>query len=445
MGFLVLVIIAIFLYILNYKHLAFIFFFFFLTSGFNLVPEELTDIGFISKGSDFAFFILSGIIIIDSFCIRKYWKPDRLTGYLLAFGSFLILCIFYSKWIVGLGWSEIIRTCRYQFFWLAYFIFRNMEKAQLEKLLRFLFDVTVVLSVLFLLQIMLDVTILNETVIYKIGIFGMVLPRYYNQPDMIQFFTLMAIYHNPHKGWLKICTTVLLILALLSAFHRSLFGMLLITLLLAYALKLPRLQKIRFFSVLAFLLVCGISFTGLRFMHSRTFMDLQHIAEGNFAEAGDIDAEDFEKSTFTFRIALLYERNQYIMERPQTMLLGAGLIPEDSPKTKMFDFKIGLLDEITDEVIQTETGDISYANLIFKLGYIGTALYLLLLIYLAVFFYKKRDNKYGMLSFLFLIFSFGVSFFSGNLLLPATYLLPLITYVIIQKTDSRSDPEYKLL
>jgi hypothetical protein len=260
---------------------------------------------------------------------------------------------------------------------------------------------------------------------------------------MIQFFTLMAIYHNPHKGGLKIITTLLLILALLGAFHRSLAGVFFITLLVGYALKLSRIRKIQFLSGLGIILICGISFTGLQLMRSRTFTDLQLIANGNFAEVEEIDIEDFQKSTFTFRIALLYERNQYILDRPQAMLLGAGLIPENSKKAKMFDFKIGLIDDITNEVVQTESGDISYVNLIFKLGYLGTALYLLLLIFFAVFFYKNRNNKYGLVSFLFGIQSFGVSFFSGNLLLPATYLLPLVSYFIIKKTDNHSDQEHK--
>ena len=72
MIFVVIVILAIVLYVLDYKIPALVLFFFFLTSGFNLIPEEWMDIGPISKGGDFAFFVMVGIVIIDSFCLKKY-------------------------------------------------------------------------------------------------------------------------------------------------------------------------------------------------------------------------------------------------------------------------------------------------------------------------------------------------------------------------------------
>jgi hypothetical protein len=435
MIFLILVVCAVVLYIREYKVPALLLFFFFLTSGFNLVPEELTNIGFFSKGSDFAFLILLGIVIIDSCYVKRYLKRDQFTVFLLGFGVFLIICILRSKWVVGLGWSDIIRTCRYQFFWIAYFVFRNMEKAQLEKLLKYLFDVTVVISVLYLLQIIFNQTILNETALTYAQIFGIKIPRYYNQPDLIQFFTLVAIYRNPYKGIWRIVTTAIVVATLLGAFHRSLQGFFLLALLIGFALKLPRLRRLQFLSILTALLIGAISVAGFQFMNTQTFLDLQNIQKGYYADVEEIDIENFQNSTFTFRLAILYERNQYLWEHPENLLLGVGLIAEDSHKASTLDFQVGLVDEITDKAAQIDCGDISYPSMIFRIGYLGTAFYLMLLIYLTVFFYKNRNHKYGFVSFLFWILSFGVSLFSSNLLLPATYLLPLIAYVIIRKTE----------
>jgi hypothetical protein len=104
----------------------------------------------------------------------------------------------------------------------------------------------------------------------------------------------------------------------------------------------------------------------------------------------------------------------------------------------MFDFKIGLIEELSGATVQLDTGDISYSILFLRLGYLGSFLYLLLFVYLMVFFYKKRDNRYAFFSFLYLILTIGVSFFSANLLDPVTFLMPLISYHIVKKTDNET-------
>ncbi|MDR0864705.1 MAG: hypothetical protein LBO74_07210 [Candidatus Symbiothrix sp.] len=438
MVFVIITLLAIVLYIRDYKIPALLLFFFFLTSGLYLIPEEITEFAFISKGVDYAFFILLGIITVDSLFVKQYLKPDEYTKYLFIFGSFIAICALYSKYSVGLSWPEIIRTCRYHFFWAAYFVFRNMEKTQLERLLKYLFDATVFISVIYLLQIAVDESILVGETTSGISIFGIEMRRYYNQPNMIHFFSFMAIYNNPYKGPKKIVTSILLVLGMIGPLHRSLLGAFFIAVSIGYILRLPRLKRIKVVSVVSFLVLCVVVYGGTKFLKSRTFMDLQYVASGNFIDSDIVDWNE-EGATFTFRIAHLLERNQYLLEHPQTMILGAGLIPEDSKKVEdMFDFKVGLVEELLDRTSQLETGDISYSILLLRLGYAGTLLNLLLFIYLMVFFYKKRENRYGFFSFLYLVLVFIVSFFSANLTSPVLFLLPLISYLIIKKTEQES-------
>jgi len=441
MFFVLLVIVAIVLYVLDYKVPAFVLFFFFLTSGFNLIPEEMMELGMISKGNDYAFFILLGIVAIDSFCLKKYLKVDDFIKYLIVFGIFLLACMIYSKWSVGLGWAEILRTCRFQFFWIAYFAFRSMEKKQLEMIIKILFTIITIISILYLVQIFI-----NESILLKQGkgylrIGDLKIPRFYNQPDMLQFFTFIAICHNPYKKILKWITTFILVAALLGAFHRSLTGLFFLMLLLGYIVRLSRTRRILLLSLLGFIVMCGISIAGVKMMQSRAYSDLKNLAQMNFADIEtDIDIEMLQESTFTFRIALVYERMMYLSEHPVAMILGAGLIPEDSKLAdSMFNFQIGLPDELTGNITQIESGDISFSSLFLRTGYIGTALYLMLWIYFAVFFYKNRENNLGLASFIYSILAIFVAFFSGNLLIPVNYLLPLISYVIIQKTNQEQE------
>jgi hypothetical protein len=435
MEFALLAIIAVVLYVREYKIPALFLFFFFLTFGFNLIPEELFDIGFISKGRDYALLILLGIIVIDFFCIKDYFKRDDFFKYLIPFGLFLIICILYSKFVLRLSWGEIIRTSRYQFFWMLYFVFRNLDKERLKQLLNYLFYVTVFVSIIYLFQHVDGKNILTEHPVGVVDLWGIKIRRFYNQPETLHFFALMALFLNPSKGLPRYFAAAVLVLSVFIAFHRSLSGFFILSLLTAYLLSLSRVKRIKIITVAAFFLSFVILFAGYKFIHSRTYRDIQAVLSGNFIDAETIDiVEMSEGGTFTFRIAHLFERNQYLLEHPQAMLLGAGLIPEDSKKVeKLFDFKVGLLEEIAGAPIQLETSDISYSVLFIRLGYLGTFLYLLLYIYLFVFFYKNRENKYALVSFLFLILSFGISFFSGNLLNPVNYVLLLINFNIVKK------------
>ena len=437
MVFIGIVLIAIFLYIRDYKISALLLFFFFATSGFNLIPEEITKFAFISKGSDYAFLILIGIIFIDSLFNRGYFNRDNFTKYLIVFALFLIICIFYSKFVIKLGWGDILRTIRYQFFWLAYFLFRHLKKEMLEAILKCLFFVSLFTAILYLLQIVFDKAILIDTVTGYTHLFGIKVTRFYNQPEMLFFFTFMALYYNPLKGIPKYVSMILFTLALLGAFHRSLIGCFFFSILIGYIIGLPYLKRVRFIAIASIFLSFFIFFMGYMFVHSRTYLDIKTLVTGNY-EDSDFDKDDLESSTFTFRILHLLERNQYLLDHPKAMFFGAGLMPEDSKLVdKMFDFKIGLVAELTGIPVQLDTGDISYSVLLLRLGYVGTFLYLFLIAYLMVFFYKKRSNGYGLFSFLYLILAIGVSFFSANLLQPVTFLLPLISYHIVKKSDSQ--------
>ncbi|MDR0769317.1 MAG: hypothetical protein LBE71_05385, partial [Dysgonamonadaceae bacterium] len=435
MIFPIIVIIAIGLYVWDYKIPALILFFLFLTSGFNLIPEEMTKTIFFSKGMDYAIVMLFAIVIIDAFCIKGYLKPDRLIYLYLLFCAYLAVCIFYNK-SVGVGWNDIIRTCRYHTLWLAYLVFRRLPEVRLEILLKYLFLVTFFCSILFILQIFLNESILNEGAVGSVNLFGIKIRRFYNQPDMLHFFVFIAIYCNPFKGAAKHVTTAILVITLLAAFHRSLIGFFLLSVALGYIIQLPRLQRIKTLTVASVFLVFLISFAGYKFVHSRTCVDIQRVMSGNIVDT-EIDMDD--ESTFTFRIMHLLERNQYLLDNPVAMFTGAGLMTEDSKLTySLFDFDVGLTEELSGQTVQLDTGDISYSVLFLRYGYLGTLLNLALFIYLTVFFYKRRRNAYGLASFLFLVMSFGTSFFSGNLIMPITFVLPLITFCIIKKTE---DPE----
>jgi hypothetical protein len=445
MAFLLVVFVAIFLFIRDFKIMALVLFFFFVTSGFDLIPEEVTKFAFISKGIDYALIILISIVAFEClYGFKSFLKADYLTKYILYLAVFVIVCMAYSKVILGYELTGIIRTCRYLFFWMTWFVFRSIDRQRLEQLMNILFYITAFCSVLYILQLFLGESILNEGFVSKTKLFGMVFPRYYNQPAMLHFFVFVAIFRSPAKGILKLIIATIMIIALLSAFHRSLIGSFFLALALGFILQLPRLQRIKVLTISAVILGTLACIEGYRLVKLRTFTDIQHVMAGNLADIeNEIDIEDLQKSTFTFRMAHLVERNMYLLEHKRAMFIGAGLVPEDSKDIeKLFNFDVGLADDTTGKTYQVDTGDISYSMFLIRFGYIGTALIILPLIMLTIFFYRHKGLKLGLLSFSYMVLTFGVSFFSANLTFPHTFLLPMLSFHILNKSiDETTIPD----
>jgi hypothetical protein len=331
---------------------------------------------------------------------------------------------------------EIIRTCRIQFLWLAYLVIRNMDAKSLKKVLNYLFYVTTILSCVFLFQLVVGDNLLRASGVNHVSILGMSVIRFYNQPDTLYFFVFLGLYFSPLKKTIpKYAANTLLVAAYLASFHRSWTGLFFLTIATGYVIKQTRIRQIRVFIIAFILAVPLLLFAGHRFMQSRTYIDLSAVAEGSFTDA-EFDFNE-TKTTFNFRMGHLFERLQYLTEHPKAAVLGAGLVPEDSKKVDtMFDFKVGLIEELSGRKVQLDTSDISYSVLFLRYGFLGTFLYLLLYFYLFYFFYKNRRNKYAYVSFLFLTLMFGVSFFSASIIYPATFIFMFITHTIIDKEKS---------
>lgn len=436
MAFLLLIPLAIFLYIRGFKVSALLIVFFFLTDGFRLVPEDLmeTGLGF-SKGPDFAIFIALGLITIDALLKRDYFKTDTLTRYLIVFGIFLVICILNSKFIVGLSWREVLRSSRFQFLWVLYFVFRNMKLEQLKGLLNAFYYITIGISILYVGQLIIGETILNEGNESFTTFFGMRLKRFYNQPFLILFFALYSLYNNPIKGPLRYVSIIILLITYFGALHRSWNSLFLLAIIIGYVINLSKINRVKIFTAAAIVLIPAFMFSGYKFIQSQTFQDIKAVFSGEFVDV-EFDITELDGATFAFRMGHLAERIQYLSENPKAKLIGAGLYTEDSKQIdKVFDFKVGLVEELTGSTVQLDTADISYSLLFIWFGYLGTFLYMLIYFYLCYYFYKKRENKYALTSFLFLFVSFGVSFFSSNLVMATNYIILLLTYCIVRKEE----------
>lgn len=155
-------------------------------------------------------------------------------------------------------------------------------------------------------------------------------------------------------------------------------------------------------------------------------------------EAGDVSG------TFSMRILLLYERMDYINEKPQRMVFGIGSI-QDKDFPRNF-FKIGLKLTWNASPQQLDTGDIAWAPLFLRFGYVGTAIFVIFFYFqLIKIFWMRRKNKlffsaavYLLLNLIFISFTYSY-IYEGHF-----FLLPLLLCVFIPAYDDARAGEMRL-
>ena len=163
---------------------------------------------------------------------------------------------------------------------------------------------------------------------------------------------------------------------------------------------------------------------------SEAYMDILATFNSNL-NLNMIDAQD---NNVIYRVAHFLERYNYISDHYMGWLFGIGLISDNSPLASRLPFKTGLTSEITGQVVQVDTGDLSYSLLILTLGVVGTILYLFVFIRFLIYFFKNfRDSNYGIIGFLTILNVFFLSM-AGTEMLSFTFrIIVLLLSVIVCK------------
>jgi len=436
MIFIPILIIAIALYFTGKRILSVMLFFFFLSNGYQIIPPFLFDTGFgISKSMDFALVYVLAIFFIGLGSIKNFIIKNKLATSIWIFTAFIIISIGISKYHFGVSWVEIARTARYFFFVLGYFVFRRLDKTDLIKILNYNFSITLILCIIYIIQVPAGTHLLTGATTYlQIG----TTTRFYNIPTLYYFFLPYAMFANPLKGKQRIISIVLFVLVTIVSMHRghmlALFGIAIL------GIYISQGGFKGFFKYILIGSICMLPVLNIiidRF-EDKTSKDINSVMMGAFKEYGDELAVD---GTFLFRMALLYERFDYIIQDPLQTAVGVGFMTEDSPLTKQkFDFKIGLMTE-DHEVTQLDTSDIAWMNFILRLGLIGTILYLYIFFVLGKYFFKNRKDDLSLTAFLYIIFLVALSI-SSSVFYDTWMIIPaMICYVVVSKKDNYEDED----
>ena len=285
----------------------------------------------------------------------------------------------------------------------------RIKPFELDKIMRLLILVVAITSALYILQIVLGRPIMPYNGGGKIDpSTGLI--RLYNSPANLSFFLTMTFIAPYYFSKRRISFyRILFFVALVCTLGRTGIFTGIMTVFLALILTGKFSKTIKYGVLIGLLMIPFIGTLSNRFEKGGTDNDLQQIMAGNFDEnyQGGGDA------TMTYRLAWVYERADYLLHRPLLeQVFGMGFISESQHVVhKKYDFKLGLIDEETGLRGQLVTPDIAYGNLITRLGFVGTILYLLFAIHLTIFFVKQRKlHPLYVICSAFTIIMFIVSF-----------------------------------
>lgn len=407
-----LLLIALLLYIKpKYRHWSFFLYLSFMMGyggGFGLWTDEVLG----AKNGDLAIiytFVISIVMVFKrqynipkwSFVIQYKW-----------FILFLFASVLFSLFYYHFTPFQILQGGRSFLLIFAFPILVNIKQRDFDKVLQLLIKVCVLTSMLYILQT------ISRHAIMPYGEFDTDpttgLPRFYNSPANLDIF-LALTFLKPElfKGRI-IYYRILFFLALVCTLGRT---QIITTILLVFIALFfdGKIQKIgKYVIVIGVMMLPFIGILSDRFTGDEA-SDFSDIQAGNFKD-GYVQGRD--QGTLLYRFAWVYERYDYIIHRPLgEQLFGLGLISDSQPWVdKHYNFKIGLPNPDGIGAVQLSTPDISYGNIMTRLGFLGGVIYITFIVSLLFFLLKRRkDNVFILVSAASIMLLF-INSFSGSLM-----------------------------
>lgn len=407
-----LLLIALLLYIKpKYRHWSFFLYLSFMMGyggGFGLWTDEVLGV----KNGDLAIiytFVISIVMVFKrQYNIPKWSFVVQYKWFILFLFASVLFSLFYYHFTP----FQILQGGRSFLLIFAFPILVNIKQRDFDKVLQLLIKVCVLTSMLYILQT------ISRHAIMPYGEFDTDpttgLPRFYNSPANLDFF-LALTFLKPElfKGRI-IYYRILFFLALVCTLGRT---QIITTILLVFIALFfdGKIQKIgKYVIVIGVMMLPFIGVLSDRFTGDGA-SDFSDIQAGNFKE-GYVQGRD--QGTLLYRFAWVYERYDYIIHRPLgEQLFGLGLISDSQPWVdKHYNFKIGLPNPDGIGAVQLSTPDISYGNIMTRLGFLGGVIYITFIVSLLFFLLKRRkDNVFILVSAASIMLLF-INSFSGSLM-----------------------------
>lgn len=383
----------------------------------------LDSTGSIIRGSDLCFCVNAVLLPVALMRRRKENTKNKIIDrFVKLFLFFTLFQFFYTIYIGADGVFNAFKVLRTPLMLLAFYSFSIVPIEIYKRFLKIMLWITLFQGVLFLLQF-LGINFLAGRYDEDIFSFAFAL----NVPTFI-FFYIFYCLDTEYTRKTQYVWFFFFIVIILLTFVRGWIISVLLGLVL-YVVMLRGLKKSKFL-ILSLLLVVPIMVSVIE--TKTTVKDSQHSSINEISNlfTGHENIKDAAMTggTLTFRVAMLIERIDYLVQNPKYLFLGVGAIHEDSPNCyNRFDFKIGTNNE--DKYYGRcliDSGDITWVPIVLRYGMIGTIIYLcipFLLIKLA----RNRKDTLRILFPIFVIYFFKS--FNGALFETPLIYLELSIYL----------------
>lgn len=407
-------------------------FFFFLTEGFHFLSLSWCPV----KYADFAVVYLLVVALLNIVKGNLAFFRPQIKIYKVATIIGLYITLEFIRTIVLKEeiFSFALANYRTYIPLFSFWLVQELKGRDIKRLLKQIALITIVSTLLFDLQPFLEIKILQHANIgERVNASGFV--RYRNIPYLAYFFMLFATIRLDFFRWKTIIFVLVFLIAVVLTQHRAVMMAYIFCVGLYLLISRTDGKFVQYGIIgLVFFLFAGEAIIS-RFESGKqnrsTLNDIRNVINMDFGSAA-YEEFDIANGTLSFRVFLLMERINYIVNNPRYTAFGIGTRHEDSPKTQQFHFYIGTSSHRTNSIGQISSGDLAWVNPLMRFGFLGIALLLYLSWVIITFFYKNRNvSNVTTAAFLFYLFLVLISFKNdhlyGNMQMFFVYLL--IEYV----------------
>ncbi len=407
--------------------IALVLFIFFCYRFLRLVPRYLITI----DGPDYAILAMLIAFLFGAKRIYMHKEDVRLRNYIVAMFVFLIISFGYSIIRYELSPSNVFMASRMSFILPCYFLLKRVREEWIEKALTILYVITVIHGLLYVVQCTTGIPVMGQTAEFDSVTNSY---RFLNFPPLNDFFLMIGVL-SPNSIKLpksleryKSYFPLILMASTICTFGRLriivTFGILLYG--LWHKGRVGLIIRVAMLSLILALSFSG-GLTNRMDNEGDTKSDTESLFNGGVQRMASTGVK--EGGTFTYRIAMLYERIDRLSdEKILDPIFGYGMEYNKDAKSSIVNFKVGPA---------LNTADISYPVLIVKYGFLGTFIYLLIWFRMAVVCRRYRNiNNIALCTYLFIISTLLHDFTGSQITYFSWMMFPLLMTIYIQNKNA---------
>ena len=345
------------------------------------------------------------------------------------FLAFLLIIMFVSILFKDLPVIQVVKEARNFIFVIVIYFVSNLKKTEIDSALYKAFLLNAVFCVIFIVQTFYpSLGLLSDMESGQMSMTGYLgFRRFYGYPPLIAFSCLYSFFLFPKNKKYKKFFIALNFLALLLVQSRGM--MLNVVMLIVFAsvyFKASASNKIIYAvsAIVLLLFVNTFMFSGDT--GSRTSNDLNAVVSGNIMEMERPEGD----ATLSVRIWVLANRIRALNDGGlMDMIFGLGLFVELPLSEIVSRGLISVASHTYEGKYCLYTPDISYANHLAFLGYVGSVLLWSIFILMMVRLYKLRDSsRYAQMGFLYLLYMVISGFNNMEISSSSCLVMPFLLY-----------------